>query len=131
MSEEKTLISPFEIVPEGEQLDNEKLYLVLLYIEHDEDNVETEKVFRFIKGRQDTYDYLRELLESGENVNILKSRVLVDSPKISISHKCSVFVFMRDMKEKHKVFDTSTFSIYDYKDEEEDYDGKEHQQTEE
>lgn len=89
-----------------------RLYLILLYIE---DGNESELLthFEFITGRQTTYDKLKDMILY-ENVDAMKSLVLVDSPKVSISHKYSVYQFMRDMKEKLLIKDETSFDINDY-----------------
>lgn len=96
---------------------NEKLYLVLWYLDT---NSEQEHIFEFVKGRQATYDYIKELLkddEFGPLVDINKSRVLADSPKIQISHYVSIYRFMYDMKYKNLIEDDdSSFDIEDWKD---------------
>lgn len=133
--EGQDLVQPFRIVPPGENVKPgsfmedtpsvNKLYLLLLYITSSDDNVEEEHIFKFVRGRQNAYDALKELLETEGNVDCMKSRVLVDSPKIQISHKCSVFTFMRDMKERKLIEDDSRFDIYDYYYEEAEEDGEE------
>ena len=93
---------------------NRKLYLLLLIITSDVDNQEDENTFKFIKGRQEVYDYIKGELEAGVNLDCMKSLVLVDSPKISISKGVSVYSFMNDMRERGNVIDVSSFDIEDY-----------------
>lgn len=127
-SEEK-LVKPF-IIDSKQKTDGvEKMYLVLLYFEPKNENTEQVRDFAFITGRQIVYDTLREYLISDSELKLdaMKSRVLVDSPKVQISHPYSVFAFMRDMREKLLIKDDTSFDIYDYyyDYEENDDDGKE------
>ena len=104
----------FDILPPGSKDPNRKLYLLLLIITSDVDNQEDENTFKFIKGRQEVYDYIKGELEAGVNLDCMKSLVLVDSPKISISKGVSVYSFMNDMRERGNVIDVSSFDIEDY-----------------
>lgn len=59
-------------------------------------------------------------------LDIMRSRILVDSPKIRISTKCSIYSFMKNMLTTGKVIDKTGFNIDDFyyeqeEDEEEDY----------
>lgn len=118
----KPMVKPFRMDP---AVNKEKLYLILLYI-NDGNDTEYLQEFQFIKGRQQTYDTLKSYLENEDiEVDAMKSRVLVDSPKVTISHKYSVFAFMRDMKERLAVKDDTSFDINDYYYDEENEDGKE------
>lgn len=91
-----------------------KLYLILRYITDDEGG-EDIRDFEFFKGTtQELYDKLRMELLEDKNFDAMKSRVLVDAPNISISHKCSVFMFMKDTKDLKKIEDNTAFDIMDY-----------------
>lgn len=100
---------------------NNKLYLILFYIEN-QDNSDSEytTTFEFVTGRQKTYDMIKDMLkdpEYGRFIDVSKSRVYADSPKIQISHKVSIYKFMYDMKYKNLVEDNdSSFDIDDWKD---------------
>lgn len=121
----KPMVKPFRMDPAANK---EKLYLILLYIYDSNSDTEYAQEFQFIKGRQQTYDTLKTYLEMEDlEVDAMKSRVLVDSPKVSISHKYSVFAFMRDMKERLAVEDNTSFDINDYyyEEDEENENGKE------
>lgn len=95
----------------------DKLYLILLVFNHNYDGGEDTRDFEFIHGRQFTYDRLKQLLtdpNTEEQLDAMKSLVFVDSPKIQISKRLSVYQFMRDMKINDKVTDNSSFDIQDY-----------------
>ena len=96
----------------------DKLYLILWYIDTDSDS-EQQQLFEFKTGRQETYDYIKEMLkdeEFGKHVDVMKSRILADSKGIRISHKVSIYKFMFDMKYGDKVEDNdSSFDIEDWK----------------
>lgn len=105
-------IKPFTIEPDdsGET----KLYLLLLYID-DGNNSEPIQEFIFITGRQKAYDTLKTYVENDiAYVDVMKSRVLVDSPNVSISHKLSVYMFMKNMRESGKIIDDTSFDIEEY-----------------
>ena len=125
----KTLKKPFLIESKEKSDGSTKLYLVLLYFESKSDDCENVRDFAFVTGREIVYKMLKEYLENDSDLQLdaMKSRVLVDSPKVQISHPYSVFAFMRDMKEKLLVTDNSSFDIYDYYYDEENEDGKEQQ----
>lgn len=97
-----------------------KLYLILIvYSRIDGEDMHD---FEFVTGRQNVYDRIKELLtanERGEEVDAMKSLIFVDSPKVQISKKLSLYRFMKDMKINDKVIDESSFDIQDYYYEEE------------
>lgn len=111
----KVLKDVFSILPEGSEDPNQKLYLVLFYIQDAIDNMEEEQQFKFIRGRQSVYDYIKEQLQSGVAIDCMRSLIFVDSPNIRISHRCSIFVFMSDMKVKNLIIDDTSFDINDWK----------------
>ena len=126
----KKLKKPFLIESKEKSDGSTKLYLILLYFESRGDDCENVRDFAFITGRDIVYKTLKEYLEDTDSdlqLDAMKSRVLVDSPKVQISHPYSVFAFMRDMKEKLLVTDNSSFDIYDYYYDEENEDGEEQQ----
>lgn len=119
----KEMIQPFTTI----DTPVEKLYLILKYYE-DRENSDGEMVrdFEFFTGTSQTlYDHLKEeIIEQDEEgcrlaLDVMKSRVLVDSPNIKISHKCTVFIFMKNIIERGKAVDDSSFDIMDYYYEEE------------
>lgn len=120
----KELIQPFTTV----DTPVEKLYLILKYYENRENpDGEMERDFEFFTGTsQSLYDHLKEeIMEQDDQdcklaLDVMKSRVLVDSPNIKISHKCTVFIFMKDIIERGKAIDESSFDIMDYYYEEEE-----------
>lgn len=105
----------------------DKLYLVLFYIDC-QDSSEYRQEFQFVKGRQELYDIIKTYLTndlSVEQVDAMKSLVFVDSPKVQISHKYSIYAFMRDMKERDLIKDDTDFDINDYYYEEQEEDEQE------
>lgn len=110
----KALIKPFQILAEGAQDPNHKLYLVLVVNSSMEDNVEDDRDFFFVKGRQAVFDKIRLMLESGEPIDIMRSLIYVDSNKVKISMRTSVYRFMRDCLNTSKVINDSGFDIGDY-----------------
>lgn len=111
--EQPKLIKPFTRV----ETQSTKLYLVLKY--YDEKDLDGEEIrdFEFFEGTsQDLYDYLKAEIEadSDTQLDVMRSRILVDSPKISISHKCSVYMFMKDLRNRGVVLDNTSFDIEDY-----------------
>ena len=111
--EQPKLIKPFTRV----ETPSTKLYLVLKY--YDEKDLDGEEIrdFEFFEGTsQDLYDYLKAEIEadSDTQLDVMRSRILVDSPKISISHKCSAYMFMKDLRNRGVVLDNTSFDIEDY-----------------
>ena len=105
------MIKPFVI----EEAPKTKLYLVLKYYSANSDNGEDYKDYEFFTGTtQEMYDHLKVELENSDGFDAMRSRILVDSPNITISHKCSVYLFMKDAKDIGKVVDESSFNINDY-----------------
>ena len=102
-----------------------------MYFESKDGDSENVRDFAFVTGRSVVYKMLRDYLTADSDLQLdaMKSRILVDSPKVQISHPYSVFAFMRDMKEKLLVTDDTSFDIYDYYyDEEENLNNGEEQQ---
>lgn len=107
----------------------EKLYLLLYVLVPSEDNVEDSYQYEFFKGTSfEAYAKIRDMMSNNNEVglDIMRSRILVDSPKIRISTKCSIYSFMKNMITTGKVIDETGFNIDDFyyepeEDEEEDY----------
>lgn len=107
----KEMIKPFTI----EEAPKVKLYLVLKYYSTNSDYVEDYRDYEYFRGTtQEMYDHLKVELETSDEFDAMKSRVLVDSPNITISHKCSVYMFMKNARDIGKVKDESSFDITDY-----------------
>lgn len=93
----------------------EKLYLVLKVYVPREDNVEEYRSFEFYKGTsQELYDHIKREIETHDELDIMRSRVLVDSPTVTISRKCTIYMFMRDMRSSKRIIDDTSFDIEDY-----------------
>lgn len=110
---EQKMIKPFVRA----ESPSEKLYLILKYYEETELDGEEIRDFEFFTGTsQDLYDYLKSEIEADTTtqLDIMRSRILVDSPKISISHKCTVYMFMKDLRDRGTVVDDTNFDIEDY-----------------
>lgn len=126
----KKMIEPFKILPEGSIDPNHKLYLVLAVYQSTEDNVEDTRDFFFEKGRQKVFDKIKEILQSGDSLDVMRSLIYVDSTKVPISKRTSVYRFMKDAIDSNKVLNNTSFDIddywYDVEDEERtDIDGEE------
>lgn len=108
---ERKLIKPFTI----EAAPPVKLYLVLKYYNSNGDNEEDYRDFEFFKGTtQEMYDHLKVEIENSDEFDIMKSRLLVDSPNIQISHKLNIYTFMKDARDTNRIVDESSFNIDDY-----------------
>ena len=93
----------------------EKLYLILKYYNSGEEGAEDYRDFEFFTGTtQALYDHMKTEIEMTDDLDIMRSRVLVDSHNITISHKCSIYVFMKDAKDTGRVVDNTSFDIHDY-----------------
>lgn len=94
---------------------DETHYLLLLYIFKDDDLDYSEEECRSWKmriGRQATYDYLKELIET-ESIDPTRSYIMAESSTLKTSRK--IYNFMRRMKEDGRVIDNTEFNISDYK----------------
>lgn len=104
-------------------------YLVLLEGEYIDSDGENYKSYEIIKGRQATYDFIKDLLESQNTgiseyiVDVSKSKIIVEppvitpeTPRITLSNMLSVYAFMKAMKEKGRIVDESSFDIEEYYD---------------
>ena len=119
LAEEKELLArPYKLDTEDIR-DKTKLYLLLMVFSN-KDGGEDARDFEFFEGtRQQVYDYVKELMmydESDYKLLIDKSLILVDSPKIRISHECTFYTFMKSMYELGKIKDDN-YNIEDYHDE--------------
>lgn len=99
-----------------------KTYLILW--ERDGGDNESERYWEFFDANtQALYNYLRDEILSSERctnrVDVMKSRLLVDSDKIRLSQHISMYVFMKDVLVKGKVTDDTSFDIENYYYEEE------------
>lgn len=93
----------------------EKLYLILKYYNSGAEGAEDYRDFEFFTGTtQALYDHMKTEIEVSDDLDIMRSRVLVDSHNITISHKCSIYVFMKDAKDTGRVVDNTSFDIHDY-----------------
>lgn len=107
-----------------------KLYLLLKVYNSGSDNAEDYRDFEFIEGtRQEVYDQIKIEIQTNRDFDIMRSRILVDAPTISISHKCSIYLFMKEAKDFGKIVDETSFDIdsyyYDINDSEDGYNGEE------
>ncbi len=95
--------------------EKEKTYLILMDGVNTDDNETRFRDWEFKVGRQEAYDYIKSLIQSDYVlIDIHKSKIIVDSENVKISQGISIYRFMRDMKEKDKVIDYSSFDIEDY-----------------
>lgn len=107
----------------------EILYLVLIKANYkNEVDYEREdfRDWKFIKGRQEVYDYIKSLLinENDQDVEYLidieNSLIYAENPfvresKLKLSNGISLYTFMKDCYTMQKVYDTDKFDIDDYK----------------
>lgn len=84
----------------------EKEYLVLLSYEEDSDN-SLEKTYKFINGREEVYEFLKEEL-SNNGLNPFDSYVIVET--VTLADRLTVVGFMEVCK---KYFPDDDFSISD------------------
>ena len=92
----------------------DKIYLVLLD-GVDKDETTKFRDWEFIEGRQKAYDYIKSMIESEYlNIDILESKIIVNSEKVKIDDGISIYEFMKTMKEKDKIIDYTSFDIEDY-----------------
>lgn len=110
-----------------ETMMKEKEYLVLMEFEFPEEDRENERFFDFITGTTATvYDYIKDIMynDNEAGLDIMHSYVLVDSPKVSISKRITIYKFMKNAIVTGKVIDESGFNIdefyYEDPDEEEE-----------
>lgn len=116
----EALEKPFII---DETMIQEKEYLLLLVFTID--NYEDEKTFEFITGTTvDVYKFIKDQMANDNEscLDIKKSFVIVDSPKVSISKRITIYKFMKNALVTGKVIDDSGFNIdeFYYKDSDEE-----------
>jgi DNA-binding protein len=87
----------------------DKQYLVLMFLKENEET----KTFEIITGRKSVYDYIRENID---NIDILKSLILVNAEGVTLNDAITVYAFMKHMEQ---FFQDENFSIEDYRDEDE------------
>lgn len=91
----------------------EKVYLIL--IDGVDDEEKPMRDWQFKEGRQEAYDYIKNLLMSQHAIiDVQESRIIVSSEKVKVSDGISIYEFMKAMKESDKVIDYSSFDIDDY-----------------
>lgn len=97
----------------------DKLYLILMV--HTPDNGEEWRDWCYFVGTtQEVYEYLRDEIvtwhedSETDDIDVMKSMILVDSSSIKISHICTIGMFMYDMLQTGKVEETTSFDINDY-----------------
>lgn len=90
----------------------DKTYLVLL---DGESEGQKFRDWEIVVGRQKAYDYIKNMLESNyAEIDIHKSKIIVDSEKVKVTDGVSIYKFMKGMKNNDKVIDYSSFDIEDY-----------------
>lgn len=131
----KIIESPVVRVKDGltkEQYDalevlNSKLYLLLFVGEDNETEAEL-KTWVYVRGAQLAYDVMYEYfveMSEDETYDMLESRVIVDSPKISISNSISMYKFLKTQLDRNLIMFKTDFDIDDYCQE-----GEENEETE-
>lgn len=109
-------LNKYLVLIEGEWIDNEQPY----------------KWFQIVTGRQNAYDYIKELLKdyAKDNeifIDIEKSMIIADAavvnentPRITFDNAYNIYRFMFEMKSRAMIKDDSDFCIDDYKPEREE-----------
>lgn len=93
----------------------EKTYLVLIEATETNDDEKQFRDWEIVEGRQSAYDYIKRMIESDYiSVDIIKSKIIVNSDKVKITDGISIYQFMKSMKEQDKIIDYSSFDIEDY-----------------
>ena len=102
---------------EAKRVAEQKKYLILMY---GEDSSGREyKMWEYVTGRQEAYNYIREMLidieEEDVTVDAYKSRIIVesDSGKVKING-ISIYKFMKQMKLEGLVEDNTNFDIEEW-----------------
>lgn len=106
------LIKPFEL---DESMMQEKEYLLLLVFTADE--YEDEKTFEFITGTtSQAYNRIKQIMGKDNEccLDIKKSSIIVDSPKVSISKRISIYKFMKNAIVTGKVIEDTGFDIDEF-----------------
>ena len=122
----ETGVSESDFIPAITFEDNpdEKIYLLLLTMYQDSETSEDYyyKEWSVKKGRQATYDYLRDLILN-EAVDPLESFIVVGSMKLIPDRKddvaldskpITVFRFMKIMADERRVLEDGSFNIDEY-----------------
>ena len=97
----------------------EKIYLILLegnepVYGHD-DVAKPFRDWQMKEGRQEAYDYIKEMLENKYvEIYVHTSKIIVSSEKVKVTDGISIYEFMKVMKEQDKVIDYTSFDIEDY-----------------
>lgn len=94
-----------------------KEYLLLTEFVLSDDNAENERNFEFITGTTaDIYNHIKNMMFDGNvaGLDIMHSYIIVDSPKVSISKRITIYKFMKNAIVTGKVIDESGFDIEDY-----------------
>lgn len=108
----RALEKPFII---DESMIQEKEYLLLLVFTQDE--YEDEKTFEFITGTSGSiYKYIRNLMKHDNDIclDVKKSMIIVDSPKVSLSKRVSIYKFMKNTVATGKVIEDTGFDIDEF-----------------
>lgn len=94
----------------------EKEYLLLLEFVLG-DNEENERNYEFITGTTEkVYDYIKGMMfdDNIAGLDVMHSYVIVDSPKVSISKRITIYKFMKNAIVTGRVIDESGFDIEEY-----------------
>lgn len=108
------------------------LYLILMEFCSSSDNEENTRDWCFKRGRQETYDFIRDMLldenesDDGYTLDVDASLIYADNPhipqeanKLRLSNGISLYKFMKDCYVLQKVKDEGGFDIDDFHVEEE------------
>ena len=96
-------------------VETEKTYLILIDGEEADNEGKRFRDWEVITGRQNAYDYIKNMLENEYvMIDVDSSKIIVSSDKVKVTDGISIYDFMKSMKEKDKVIDYSSFDIDDY-----------------
>ena len=118
-----TVHFPMSMTKEEADARANKLYLVLFefYPPEDDESDEGETMsWRYCRGTQTAYNFIRETIIERElantPVNFNNSFIVVESVKRTIAAPLPIYDFMKEMIEKDKVIEDTGFNIDDYTD---------------
>ena len=93
----------------------EKVYLILIDGTEADNNETPFRDWQFKIGRQEAYDYIKNMLLSEYLViDVNTSKIIVSSEKVKVDDGITIYEFMKSMKENDKVIDYTSFDIEDY-----------------
>lgn len=97
---------------EGDKIAPEnRKYLLLLRLYIEDSNIDAADTFKWIVGRQEVYDYLKNLIKS-DAIDIEESEIVTETTRLV--ERITIHRFMRMMFDEHLVEDEDGFDIDEY-----------------